>query len=124
MAESWTVDGGDRVASGQDAATVLAARIDEGELTTYLTSDAGRVLAVVSDRVRAMVVLMTGAGDPGEHAISPNADGSSDGFLLENGQEDTYDDRDTVRVADALDIVRGIVYSGAPPTAIRWSVDR
>ncbi|WP_406262312.1 hypothetical protein [Streptomyces nigra] len=37
---------------------------------------------------RAMVVLLEGEGDPGEHAVDPGAQGSSDGFVLSDGQDD------------------------------------
>ncbi len=35
-----------------------------------------------------MVVLLEEEGDPGEHAVDPGAQGSSDGFVLSNGQDD------------------------------------
>jgi hypothetical protein len=71
-----------------------------------------------------MLVLMRGEGDPGEHAVSPDAVGSSDGYVLDNGQEDTYADADTIPLPDALKALRSIVDSGRPPTGTSWSVDR
>ena len=64
------------------------------------------------------------AGDPGEHAVSPEAVGSSSGFVLENGQEDTYDDADTVPLPDALAAVCSILDTGRPPRGMPWTVDR
>ena len=124
MPETWSVLHETRTVSGQEAVEHISAEIEDGRLTTYFESDRGRMLAVVSNGSRAMVVLMRGEGDPGEHAMSPGATGSSDGYVLENGQEDTYDDADTVPLEDALDIVRSVVDSGAPPAEAPWGVDR
>lgn len=124
MAEGWSVLDEDHALSGDEAAVRVSANVDDGAMTTYLGSDSGRILVVVSNGDRAMVVLMSGEGDPGEHATSPGAAGSSDGYLLENGQEDTYEDADTVPLADALTAVRLIVDSGRPPAEQSWAVDR
>lgn len=124
MAEGWSVLGDERVLSGSEASTLLSARLDRGRLTTYLQSDTGRILTFVSNGTRAMVVLMEHAGDPGEHAVSPGEAGSSSGYLLETGQEDTYDDADTVPLVDALAAARVIVDTGRPPREMRWTVDR
>ncbi|MFB7368836.1 hypothetical protein ACFC0D_03170 [Streptomyces sp. NPDC056222] len=73
---------------------------------------------------RAMVVLMEGEGDPGEHAVDPGAEGSSDGFLLSNGQYDEYLDEDTVPLGEAFRIVDHIVSKGSWPPDARWLADR
>jgi len=44
------------------------------------------------------------------------------GYLLENGQEDEYADRDTLALSDALSVVEWILIHGAAPE-IGWSVD-
>jgi hypothetical protein len=62
-----------------------------------------------------MVMLLDGEGDPGAHAIDPGADGSSGGFVLANGQNDEYPDKDTVPLPEALRIVRHILTHGNPP---------
>lgn len=124
MAETWSLLDDARTVTGQEAADHLSTEVDEGRLATYLTSDRGRMLALVSNGNRAMVVLMSGEGDPGEHAVTPYAVGSSDGYVLENGQEDSYDHADTVPLRNALDIVRSIVDSGLPPSDAPWSLDR
>lgn len=124
MAETWSLLDESRTVTGQQAADHLSTEVGEGRLTTYLASDRGRMLAFVSNRDRAMVVLMSGEGDPGEHAVTPDAVGSSGGYVLETGQEDTYDDADTVPLRDGLDLVRSIVDSGSPPAGMPWSVDR
>lgn len=73
---------------------------------------------------RAMVVLMNGEADAGEHAVSPGAVGSSDGYVLDNGQVDTYEDAETIRLGDALHVLRSIIDSGEPPSGTPWAIDR
>lgn len=124
MAEGWSVLDDERVLSGSEVSAVLSARVDQGRLTTYLQSDTGRLLTFVSNGTRAMVVLMERADDPGEHAVSPGEVGSSSGYVLETGQEDTYDDADTVPLVDALAAARVIVDTGRPPREMHWTVDR
>ena len=124
MAEGWSVLDEQRVLSGSEVRALLSTNVDEGRLTTYLQSDGGRLLTFVSNGTRAMVVLMDRAGDPGEHAVSPGAVGSSDGYALENGQVDTYDDADTIPLGDALAVVQSIIEAGRPPSGTSWSVDR
>ncbi|EAP99760.1 hypothetical protein JNB_06314 [Janibacter sp. HTCC2649] len=124
MTEAWSVLDDERRVSGAAAAALVTANVDDSQLTTCFRSDLGRLLVVVSNGTRSMVVLMKGEGDPGEHAVSPDAAGSSDGYVLENGQEDSYENADTVPVADALEAVRSIIDSGRPPGGSSWSVDR
>jgi hypothetical protein len=124
MSEAWSVLDDERVLSGSELSALLSERVDGGRLTTYAQSDIGRILTFVSNGTRAMIVLMERAGDPGEHAVSPGEVGSSGGYLLETGQEDTYDDADTVPLVDALAAARVIVDTGRPPRDMPWPVDR
>lgn len=95
-------------------------------MTTWLESSLGRRLALVSNGPRAMVLLLEhDDGDPGEHAIdSAGGVGSSGGFVLDNGQEDEYADRDTVPMREALRIVAHLVSDGVFPSDASWQVDR
>lgn len=123
MTESWGLDDGEAI--GPDAAIdELRARIEKGTLESWLTSSSGRLLAVVSNTRRAMVMLLDGEGDPGEHALAPGADGWSGGFVLSNGQDDEYPDEDTVPLAEAFRIVRHILARGTPPEDAPWKIDR
>ena len=124
MDEKWSVLDEERVVSGDEAVAHVSANVDGGMLTTYFRSDLGRVLVFVSNGTRAMVVLMSGEGDPGEHAVSPDSVGSSDGYVLDNGQEDNYEDVDTIPVPEALTALRSIIDSGQPPPGTSWSDDR
>ncbi|MGW6274677.1 hypothetical protein [Streptomyces sp. NPDC055060] len=102
----------------------LRSRIEGGQLETWLTSSSGRSLAFVTNTERAMVTLLEGEGDLGEHAVDPGAQGSSDGFILSNGQEDEYPDEDTVPLHEAFKLVKQVVGTGSWPTDARWAVDR
>jgi hypothetical protein len=124
VAEEWTVLDEEPVVSADMAVARVSANVDDGMLTTYFRSDLGRLLVIVSNGARAMVVLMSGEGDAGEHAVSPGAVGSSDGYVLDNGQVDTYEDADTIPLGDALKAVRSIIDSGRPPPETPWSIDR
>jgi hypothetical protein len=59
----------------------------------------GRLLAVVTNGTRALVMMLEEPGDAGEHAIDPTATGHQSEYVLSNGQYDTYDNQDTVPVA-------------------------
>ncbi|MFD8595489.1 hypothetical protein ACFV1L_10850 [Kitasatospora sp. NPDC059646] len=107
-----------------DAVAELRRRIAGGRGETWLRSSRGRELAVVSNGERAMVMLLDGPGDPGGHAVDPGEDGWSEGFLLAGGQEDAYPDADTVPLGRALELVRCLLETGAPPPDAPWSVDR
>ncbi|MFD7416433.1 hypothetical protein [Kitasatospora purpeofusca] len=120
---NWEVGGVGPVSPGALLAE-LRARAADGGFEAWLTSGSGRQLAVVSNAERAMVVLLEGPGDPGEHALDPGAEGWSEGFVLSNGQYDEYPDEDTVPLGRALTIVEHILTTGRPPADTPWSVDR
>ncbi|MGW4201276.1 hypothetical protein [Streptomyces sp. NPDC004726] len=71
---------------------------------------------------RAMVMPLEREGDPGGHAVDPEAGGPSDGFALSYGQYDKYPDKhpaedpaeDTVPIGEAFGIVEHIVGTGSP----------
>ncbi|MFC8826312.1 Imm1 family immunity protein [Streptomyces sp. NPDC057137] len=124
-AESWAfADGSDGPVTPDAAVDQLRSRIASGVLESWLAASDGRLLAVISNTERAMVMLLDGEGDPGGHATDPGADAESDGFVLANGQSDTYPDEDTVPLGEALRIVRHILATGGPPADVAWTVDR
>ncbi|MER6572260.1 hypothetical protein ABT288_40320 [Streptomyces sp. NPDC001093] len=124
MTETWTFDGDRTAVTGEEAVAVLRRRIAEGCPETWLTGSAGRLLSVVSNTGRALVMLLEGEGDPGAHAVSAGSGGVSGGFRPANGQCDTYADEDTVPLDEAFRIVRHVIGTGLPPTDTRWAVDR
>ncbi|XVQ10993.1 hypothetical protein ACQP1W_52320 [Spirillospora sp. CA-255316] len=124
MVESWTFSDGAQPVSPEAAVRGLRKRIAEGRLESWLTSSSGRKLAVVSNTERAMVMLLEGDGDPGEYAVDPDAGGWSEGFVLENGQHDSYPNETTVPLEEAFRIVGHILTFGSPPAGAAWAVDR
>ncbi|MEU6950065.1 hypothetical protein ABZ957_33305 [Streptomyces sp. NPDC046316] len=125
MIESWVInDDGPVPVSSEMVLEALRSRIDSGQLETWLTSSSGRSLAFVTNTERAMVVLLEEEGDPGEHAVDPGAEGSSDKFVLSNGQHNEYPDEDTVPIGEAFGLVEHIVGRGSWPAEARWVVDR
>ena len=56
MTETWSVLDDERMVSGAAAAALVSAHVDEGQLTTYFVSDLGRLLVVVSNGTRSMLV--------------------------------------------------------------------
>ncbi|MFF4341839.1 hypothetical protein ACFY00_18125 [Kitasatospora sp. NPDC001540] len=125
MTETWVVDDGSRASvSSEGVLEALRSRIADGRFETWLTSSSGRSLAFVTNTQRAMVVLLEAEGDPGEHAVDPGSDGSSDGFVLSDGQHDEYPDQDTVPIGEAFRLVEHVVGTGSWPADAQWVVDR
>ncbi|NEB98096.1 hypothetical protein G3I37_26570 [Streptomyces anulatus] len=125
MIETWVINDDSPVpVSSAGVVEELRSRIDRGQLETWLTGSSGRLLAFVTNAERAMVVLLEGEGDPGEHAVDPGTAGWSDGFVLSNGQDDEYPDEDTVPVREAFRFVEHIVGTGSWPADARVVVDR
>ncbi|MFJ2237905.1 hypothetical protein [Streptomyces sp. NPDC087859] len=123
--ESWVINGDSPVpVSSAVVLEALRSRIDSGHFETWLTSSKGRLLAFVTNTERAMVMLLEDEGDPGEHAVDPGAEGSSDGFVLSNGQDDEYADEDTVPLGVGLGLVEQIIGMGSWPADARWVTDR
>ncbi|GLY50905.1 hypothetical protein [Lentzea sp. NBRC 102530] len=120
MTEPWTHDG----SPVSDVVALLRARIDAGHLETWLTSASGRSLTFVTNAERAMLMLLDGEGDAGEHATTPGVEGASDGFVLSNGQNDEYPDADTVALPKALTIAEHVVRTGTWPADAHHVSDR
>ena len=122
MGESWRVTHGPDIRTA-DVADAL--RRDGRAVATWYDSDNGRSLAFVSNGSRAMVMLIDEPGDPGCHAIDPSAsDATSSGFVLENGQEDTYADADTLPLAAALEAAQQVLATGQLSRLVTWHEDR
>ncbi|WP_405728930.1 hypothetical protein OG607_27485 [Streptomyces sp. NBC_01537] len=122
--ESWVFSDASEAMSSEAVLERLRGRIVGGQLEAWLTSSSGRLLAIVTNTERAMVMLLDGEGDPGEHAVDPGADGWSIGFVLANGQHDEYPNEDTVPLEEAFRILGRIITEGSPPSDAAWSVDR
>lgn len=108
--------------SGAEARSLLVRRLDWASQETWFEDGRGRLLSVVTNGERAMVALVDGAGDPGEHLVDPRGEGTSGGYLLSNGQIDTYSDRETVPFPLACQAVEHFIEHGAWPHGV--TVDR
>ncbi|MFD9484169.1 hypothetical protein [Streptomyces sp. NPDC059991] len=71
-----------------------------------------------------MVMLLDDEDGPGEHAVALGAEGASNGFILENGQNDEYPHTGTVTLGEAFRIVRHVLIHGALPPDTVWNADR
>ncbi len=109
--------------SGHEAVTLIQERLSKGDRETWFSHAAGPVLGFTTNGRRAMVVLLNGEDDPGMHAVDPLATGEQDGYVLSNGQNDTYADRDTLPLADALRAVRLVLDDDALPPDVVWERD-
>ncbi|WP_460084192.1 hypothetical protein [Streptomyces variabilis] len=123
VTERWVIDGSSLVpVSSATVVRGLRSRSNSGHLETWMTSSSERSLAFVTNNERAMVMLFEEEGGPGEHAVDPGAEESSDGYVLSNGQHDAYPDADTVPVHEAFRLVQRIVGTGSWPTHAGLSI--
>lgn len=121
-AAAWWVSGAaNRLCTVSEIQTLFINRMATGRLMLVLESDTGLTLHLVTNRRRVMVML-TEPGDSAGHATDAHAEGTSDGYVLDNGQEDEYPDRDTVTIPDALTLIGHILSNGTPPQD-GWQVD-
>ncbi|MFJ9548195.1 hypothetical protein [Streptomyces erythrochromogenes] len=110
--------------SGAEAGRLLWHRRDWATADTWFESDAGRLLHVVTNGERAMVALLNGEGDPGEHLVDPRAEGTSDGYPLPNGQVDSHACRDTVPFDVAARAAGHFIEHGTWPADVTVEDDR
>jgi hypothetical protein len=62
--------------------------------------------------------------DAGEHAVDPAGHGHSTGYVLDNGQVDTYPDADTIPLPEAQRLLLSLVTRGTFPPDAPVHVDR
>ena len=122
--ERWRLDGTSDWLSPQAILDAIDARMRVGELTTYLESDAGRIIGWSTNRERVMLILLAGVGDAGEHAVDPTGQGESTGYVLDNGQVDEYRDADTIPLPEAKRLLSSLVTHGTFPPDAPVHVDR
>jgi hypothetical protein len=124
VTDGWHLESSHAPVTGEHAVELINARADEGQFETWFEHDNGRLLAVVTNGARAMVMVLDEPGDAGEHAIDPTATGEQSEYVLANRQHDTYDNRDTVPLQQALMIVKHVIEHGRAPAGIGWQIDR
>ena len=120
----WHVEGSTEPLVGWDINSILIERRIKGIHETWFAHPDGRRLGFITNGARVMLMLMTDDDDPGEHAVEPGAEGSSDGFLLLNGQNDRYANRDTVEFSVAIRSLRQLIDSGTWPEHVSYESDR
>jgi hypothetical protein len=115
MTERWSISGEPGLLLPSEGEAAVHRQLAAGRTWIDLSSDDGRMLMVVTNGERAMVVLLQEEGDAGENLTSPGATGVSGGYILDNGQSDEYSDRDTVPLEDAIRAIGHIVAHGIWP---------
>ena len=120
---NWVLEDSGQHVAPSEVRQLLVDRVNEGRLWTHFRTDSGQALMFVSNGDRAMVVFLKHEGDAGEHAVDPGAAGESTGFVLDNGQVDTYSDRDTVPLMRAVKAVEQVLTAGHRPSD-HWQDDR
>ena len=109
VVSEWRLVDTNEAMSPSAAVALLRARLRSGQWETWFESDSGELLSIVTNGHRAMVMLLQEPGDAGEHAIDASAgESTSTGYVLANGQVDSYADVDTVTIADAMERVAQI----------------
>ena len=124
VSERWRLDDRSEWLSPQAVLDTVEARMRAGELTTFLHSDTGRIIGWTTNRERVMLMVLDGVGDAGEHAVDPSGEGQSTGYVLDNGQADTYPDSDTVPLPEAQRLLMSLVTGGTFPPDAPVKADR
>lgn len=120
----WHVEGSVDLLVGWDVNSTLIERRKQGIYESWFEHPDGRRLAFITNGVRVMLILMNDEDDAGEHAVDEHAEGWSDGFLLLNGQNDRYANRDTVAFGVGIESLRRIIDTGKWPAHVRRESDR
>ncbi|MBZ4486033.1 hypothetical protein LQ938_09350 [Microbacterium sp. cx-55] len=114
---SWFVEPDRASISADQVGAFFAKAIPAGRCEFWFERDDGLVLGFLTNTSRALVMLLADADDPGEHAVSPTASPAvSSGFRLQNGQEDSYPDADTLPIDSAIDAAEHVIRCGEWPT--------
>ena len=123
--EIWRLQDDQVAQSGSSAADLVRHRMSTGAYETWFESDAGRMACIVSNGSRALLMVLTDKGDAGDHLVDLAApEGTSAGYVLANGQIDTYPKRDTVELRVALSALSLLVDSGRLDDRLTWVSDR
>ena len=124
VGERWRLDHTSEWLSPRAILDTIDARMRAGELTTFFESDSGRIIGWFTNGERVMLMVLNGIGDAGEHALDPTGQGESTGFVMDNGQVDTYDDADTIPLPEATRLLLSLVTRGTFPPGAPIQVDR
>jgi hypothetical protein len=125
VSETWRIDGAGDAISGRAAQQACRDRLTQGVHETVFEGDTGSSLFVITNGDRAMVMLLRWPEDDGEHLGDTRVGETfSGGFVLSNGQHDTYPDADTVPLDEALQAVVQIIDGLPRSESQHWIIDR
>jgi hypothetical protein len=118
----WRVPGSGRAVTGDEAARLVQESVKSGQLEVWFEHGKEKSLSLITNGRRAMVVLWGRLGyDEGVFAVDAAAgDAEHGGYVLQNGQHDSYPDNQTVPLDSAIEAVRYIVDHGDPDPRRRW----
>jgi hypothetical protein len=122
--ENWHLQDQSIRLAPNEAKGLIRDRLAAGQLETWFESSRGRLLAIVTNGNRAMLMLLDEVGDAGKHLITADETGTAGGYVLSNGQVDRYPNRDTVTLAEAVRTVIALLATGEPPGDLEWHSDR
>lgn len=119
---AWRVAGTERLVNGDEAARFVTDSIRTGVLDVRFERGDEQSLSVTTNGERAMLILWGRRGwDEGIRAVDPGAgEASHGGYVLQNGQQDTYPDVGTVPLDHAIAAVRHIVMTGEADPRLQW----
>jgi hypothetical protein len=124
VGDAWRIQDTSDWLDAQSAVSLIHSRLELRQYETWFESESGKLLAFVTNGERAMVMLLGEPGDAGEHAVDRSASTStSGGYVLANGQVDTYPDRDTVPLRTAMALVVAVI-DGHERSLAAWQIDR
>ena len=125
VSERWRVQDEAAFIIGDEAVRRVADRLQAGTHETWFNAESGRMVCIVTNGPRALLMLLDHDGDAGEHLSDPlGGDEPVAGFVLGNGQVDRYAERDTVPLDSALDVLRALIDGGEVRAAHLWTIDR
>ena len=119
---AWHHDDPDRAISGNEAVSIVQASIEAGVTDVVFQHRAGGCLTMITNGERAMLVRWWRPGEDEGVAAFDTSAGSTrrSGYVLSNGQVDTYRDDETVPLDAATSAVRHIVDTDELDPKLDW----
>jgi hypothetical protein len=116
------VSGTEHEVAGDEAVLLVAESVAAGQLMIWFDHPEDKSLSLVTNGRRAMVTVWGRRGyDEGVNAVDPDAgDGEQGGYVLDNGQDDSYPDASTVELEKAIEAVRYVIDQGVPDPRLHW----
>lgn len=125
MSERWRVQDEGAFIHGDEAVRRVVEGLEAGTHETWFESESGRIVSIVTNGPRALLMLLDHDGDAGQHLSDPlGGDEPVAGFVLANGQVDQYAGRDTVALDSALDVLCALIDGREMRAEHRWTIDR